>query len=295
MAAGDISDAMVVNVRQRLGEWATSGLLNAEIFTALNQGQLDIANSLPDGALDDLTKLASGNLTASRVAKPSDILRMRLVLIGGVEAKLRNVSEFPISGASPTNVHYTVWDDAGTELIVAAAGTGALNGTYGVVGLKNDKLLYKHSAAAYWIWYALAGFWQLIDAAAFNGHTLYYHSTDADVLGTWLVDVGAPAPTVVRSSAAVYIIVDLGDDSSTAAYELRYIKEPTTITTAIDPDFGPTNRGLVEDFAVVECLRLRQRGAEADRVEAAYNTRLRIIGSRYKGEKPYEGEPGDPK
>ena len=295
MAAGDISDTMVTNVRQRLGEWATSGLLTAEIFTALNQGQLDIANSLPDGALDDLTNLATGNLTASRVAKPSDILRMRLVLIAGVKAKRRNVSEFPITGASAANVHYSIWYGTGTELTVSAAGTGACDGTYGVVGLKNGKLLYKHSTADYWIWYTLAGVWHLIDAPEFNGHTVYYHSTDADVLGTWLVDVGSPAPTVVRSSAAVYVIVDLGDAASTAAYELWYIREPTTITTSIDPDFGSTNRGLVEDFAVVECLRLRQRGAEADRVEAAYHTRLRIISSRYTGEKPYEGEPGDPK
>jgi len=94
---------------------------------------------------------------------------------------------------------------------------------------------------------------------------------------------------------APYIIVELGDADSAAAYVLHYIKYPTTVTTDIDPDFRVGVHHLLEDFTVVECLKLRRRPGEAEAIFANYLADIRMINSRYQEGKPYEGEPGDPK
>jgi len=101
-----------------------------------------------------------------------------------------------MANCSYPSMSYTDWTG---ELEVTGAGTSACNGTYRQVGIKNGKPIYKQVGANYWIWYTRAGFWYIIDATEFNGHIVYYHSASADVTGTWLVDVGAPAPTVTSS------------------------------------------------------------------------------------------------
>ncbi len=206
MASGDLSDAMVTRVRQRLGEWATAGLSDAEVFAALNEGQIDIAWKLPDAALRGIMSSATGSLTASAFTLPTDFMRFRTLTVATVYATYWPVSK-----------------------VMAMRGIAAASAKQ-------------------------------------------------------------PFCTIWGSTCTVYV----GAPTSTAAYALQYIAEPTTITTSVDPVYDAYLLDLIETFAVESCLRLRQRTAEADEVLARYNQALGVIDSRYPEGPLHEGKAVDP-
>jgi len=207
MAAGDITDAMVARIRERIGEVATSGLLDSEIISQLNRAQSHLATHLCDEAMPELKQTVEGNLTASQATLPSDFWRERLLTVAGVYANKVNVSELDnINDASASNVYYYIWGATGNAVLV----------------------------------------------------------------------------------------VEMGDPASTVACKLWYMRYPTTVSTSVDPDFTEPNRWMLEDFAVAECLRMRQRHAEAETVIARYMTMIRTVNSRYRLGEQFEGHPGDP-
>lgn len=213
MAAGDISKALVVNVRRRLGEQATSGLADAEIYQMLERGQRALGWLLRDAAIPDLTGYATGTLTASEAALPTDFWRVRALVVGGVVAKAWPIEEEGELGVgmvqpSATDVYYKIWWDTATSL---------------------PKLLVK-----------------------------------------------------------------IGDDASTAAYEVFYIRVPADISSTVDPVLGTPLHDLIEDFAVIECLKLRKRHDEAAIETGYFLRRVAIVNSRFGGAPAFEGEAGDP-
>ena len=206
MAAGDLSDAMVARTRERLGEWSTDGLLDAEIFARLNHGQFDLAWRLPDATMLGLQSSATASLSSSAFTLPTDFWRFRRLKVGSYYAKLWAVSKVE----------------------------------------------------------ALRG--QAKPAAA------------------------TPFCTIWGQTCTVHIAAP----TSTATYLLDYMAEPATITTSIDPDFDTNLHYMIETFAVVECLRLRQRWDEAAIIRAEYEDLVKIIVSRYSEGPLYEGRAVDP-
>lgn len=211
MAAGDISKAMLAEIRSRIGEAATSGLSDNEVYYAINNGQFDLAERLCDSALPGLWKTASGSLTATVVVLPTDCLRPRALQLATIWAKYVPVAKI-----------YTL---ATTGVTPASA------------------------TEPYW--------------------TMWY---DTD------------APKIKGQGCA-----------ATAAYVLYYVTVPVTATTDVDPLFWAPRRELVKEFALAECLRLRQRHEEAAIVRGGYETKIAAINSRYVDGQPYDGLPGDVK
>jgi len=82
MAAGDITDKLVDQVRMRLGEASKQGVEDEEIIGYLNFAQRDLAVRFNDAAIPELTPVASGNLVASRAPLPANFQRVRLLAIG---------------------------------------------------------------------------------------------------------------------------------------------------------------------------------------------------------------------
>jgi len=124
MADGDISDAMVAEIRSRIGEAATSGLTNPEIFYALNNGQFDLAERLCDSALPELMKTAAGSLSSSKVALPTDCLRPRALTLATVWAKYIPLAELytlestGVTPASADEPYWSIWYDTDAPYIL---------------------------------------------------------------------------------------------------------------------------------------------------------------------------------
>lgn len=123
MAAGDLTDTLVDRVRSRTGQPSKQGILDDEILAYLNRGQMDLHLRLNDNAMPLLKAQATGNLTASRVALPTDFSRMVLVRIGADKIVARpwevleldtledNVYHLP----SLSNPYYFLWYNATDE------------------------------------------------------------------------------------------------------------------------------------------------------------------------------------
>ena len=115
--AGEITEALRDRVRSRLGQVSKQGLLAEHIYSHMNRGQSDMAWRLNDGAMLELTKQASGNLSSSRVSLPADFLRERIVMVGATDivARRPNISELDalddntLFVPSATNPFYYIW------------------------------------------------------------------------------------------------------------------------------------------------------------------------------------------
>ena len=125
MAAGDKSDALLDRVRARIGEPSKSGILDDVLWQFVNLAQLDLIERLDDNDIPELTEIASGSLTNSRVGLPADFLRPRLLLIGSNEIPARRwpVHELDaLEGStvyvpSLTDPYYYIWRDATDDAI----------------------------------------------------------------------------------------------------------------------------------------------------------------------------------
>jgi len=129
MATGDVSKALRDRVRQRVGQASQDGLLPEDIYAFLNRAQYDLGWRLHDAAMPEMTDIASGNLTASRVALPADFWRERTVDVGAtnVVATRWNITELDalddntLLTPSAANPYYYIWEqaaDGATRLLV---------------------------------------------------------------------------------------------------------------------------------------------------------------------------------
>ena len=90
MAAGDLSDGLVTEIRVRLGEPTANVWLDAEVFHYLNEAQLVVAGiEALDAALWPLSEIENGTWVAgtSAYALPALFLRERYVTVGGQMAR----------------------------------------------------------------------------------------------------------------------------------------------------------------------------------------------------------------
>jgi len=132
MAAGDITDAMVAEIRSRIGEAATSGLSDAEVLYAINNGQWDLGERLCDAAMPEMTKAATGSLTANKVVLPVDCWRPRALEVPtGTWAihkpitQLYTAASTGVEAPSATDVLWYVWYGAATAPYIITQGCGA--------------------------------------------------------------------------------------------------------------------------------------------------------------------------
>jgi hypothetical protein len=140
MAAGDISDSLVADVRSRTGTQSQSGILTAQIFAYLNMGIQDLAQRLNDLALDTLTRTATGTVSAASApshstavyfALPADFMRERMVKYVDSQCTRLDISrideiDYPGShrAATTTEPWYYIWEgrcyiQAGVQTLVA--------------------------------------------------------------------------------------------------------------------------------------------------------------------------------
>ncbi len=124
--AGETTQALRDKVRERLGKASEYGFTDDALYSYLTEAQRAIIAMLPDAALPGATATATGNLTASEAALPSDFWRERLVLVGDdeIEAKPWSVAEADLLNyltPSATNPYYFIFYSAtagGVRLIV---------------------------------------------------------------------------------------------------------------------------------------------------------------------------------
>lgn len=217
MAAGDVTDKLVDQVRSRLGEPSKQGLLDEEIIGYLNFAQRDLAIRLNDAAVPELTPVVTDNLVASRAAVPADLQRVRLLTIG---ANKIPATRWPVPER-----------DAFTDNIYVAP---------------SDDEPY------YW---------------------LFFNTTDD----------------------AVRFHVEVGDPACVDAYELHYTKNPTVMTTDVDPEVNMRWHGLMVDMAVALARCSKGDWREYDRLRRKYLSRSQKANARYseQGVIPRDDEPGD--
>ena len=98
----------------------------------------------------------------------------------------------------------------------------------------------------------------------------------------WAGDIYFPEITVIQTN---------GDQC-----EIWYIKQPTDMSDAVDPDFGKQFHNLIEDFAVSRCLEQGDGDFGQAEVQAAhFLEQCLLINSRYRGGSSFEGIPADPR
>jgi len=151
MAAGDITDALVDRVRNRIGEPSKQGVLDEEIHAYLSFAQRDIAMRLNEAAIPELTPVTSGSLSSSRATLPSDLQRIRVLQVG--------------TNGYPARRWPVVWRDA----------------------LSNNSLVNPSAEEPYyWLWYnttaaAVVLNVEIDDATSTADYDLHYVETPADV------------------------------------------------------------------------------------------------------------------
>jgi len=125
MAAGDITDAMVLEIRSRIGEAATSGLSDAEVLYAINNAQYDLGERLCDAAMPEMTKTVTGSFTANKIALPADCWRPRaLAAPAGTWAihrpitQLYAIGDTGVQAPSATDVIWYVWYNTSGAYII---------------------------------------------------------------------------------------------------------------------------------------------------------------------------------
>lgn len=107
-------------MRAHTGQVSESGLLEVDIFYFLNLAQSNLVRRLNDNAIPELCAIATGSLTAARVALPSDFMRERFVEFGAssIRARRWDISELDaldtntLTTPSTTNPFYYIWYNA---------------------------------------------------------------------------------------------------------------------------------------------------------------------------------------
>jgi len=82
--------------------------------------------------------------------------------------------------------------------------------------------------------------------------------------------------------------------STTAAYTLTYLTVPTTPSASADPNIAVPLHDLMVDYAIIECMKTRQRWQEARELEKDLERRIAFENARFGGPLPQSGPGGDP-
>lgn len=129
MAAGDVSQALRDLVRAHLGQPSQEGILTSDVYAFLNRAQFQVVRRLNDNAMPELCEVATGTLTNSRAALPTDFVRERYLEIGSdnVRARRWDISQLDaldnntLFEPSATKPYYYIWHnptDGATRLHV---------------------------------------------------------------------------------------------------------------------------------------------------------------------------------
>jgi len=80
-----------------------------------------------------------------------------------------------------------------------------------------------------------------------------------------------------------------------ATYWLLYVRQPTDLSSTVDPEVARIYEAALVDFAVSRAREQQRNFGEAQRMMAHYKARVAAICERYGGEgKAHQGVPGDP-
>jgi len=217
MAAGDTADALRDRVRAYLGEVSESGILTADIWKFLNRAQHNLVRRLNDNAMPEMLAVASGTLTNSRVALPSDFVRERFVEFGATDIRSRR--------------------------------------------------------------------WNISELDALDNNTLTAPSTTTPFYFLWY-DV---------TDGALRLKMEVGDDASTGAYKLHYVKQPTDMDTDTDPILSADKHHLLIYYALWLGWHQLQEPEQAERMWAQYIQGINRINARHSRlhKRRNESKPGD--
>lgn len=125
MAAGDISDSMVAQVRARSGLESVQQVTDADIFRFLNAGQRYLGLALRHGILPALLKRASGTLSSSKITLPSDFIYEQILMVGADESVARPIATAHYDQILGNTLHvpsldtpyYQIWYDSDASAV----------------------------------------------------------------------------------------------------------------------------------------------------------------------------------
>ena len=214
MAAGDISDVILATLRARLGDRDGSVWSDAELFAFLNEGFMEMALHMPDGAIPQLSEIDSTALIAgtSNYDLPTDFLRARIVKYKGIVAK-----------------H---WPSLEKE------------------ALRDDALLVPSESNPFW----------------------YLENNDLYVV------VGGSGPTQAGAETV----------------ELWYMRQPTVISTTVDPDLHASTFDIVQTYAHSRCMEPQGDFGMAKLMRAHFVEECDLVTLRWQTPEAFEGIAYDP-
>jgi len=205
---------LVGRVRYKSGQESVQAAVDEDILAHLNRGQEFLMWALHVSAMPEHTETATGNLTNSRVALPSDFAFEQLVEVG---ANLVTCRPWPVSGLD-----------------------------------------------------ALDNIPQFTPSATQPFYYIWHNATD--------------------DAKRLHIL--LGDDSSTAAYSLRYVQKPPDLDlSGSDPLWNERCNDLLVDFAVMRMHESRGRRSQAQRIWGQIIDRVTRINGRHMPGPRHETRP----
>jgi hypothetical protein len=292
MAAGDITDSMLGQVRLRLREPAAAFWTDAEVLDYLNKGQMALAaEEALDAAMLPLTEVRAATFVSATFsyALPYDFLRERFVSLGGVPCQrvelvdldaLRTNVFFAPTAARP---FYSI-QDGGLTFHTNSEDPATL--TYEVYYVRKPmwvRAVTSISAGGAVVTAAVHN----LTTAAHAGDILRYE--DRTEGGAAAAGVNAVVATAAGTA------MTLGGWASGASTGGRLVHTVLgQMSTDEDPLLPAVFRGAIMDFAVSRCWAQRGERAEAGRNMAHYLARVETLKSRYGGGRPHDDILGDP-
>lgn len=202
---------LVGRVRYKAGQESVQGVVNADILAHLNRGQEFLLWAVHVSAMPELTEVATGTLTNSRVGLPADFAFEQLVEVG---SSLVTCEPYPVSQLD-----------------------------------------------------ALDNIPQFTPSTTQPYYYIWHNATD--------------------NARRLHIVQ--GAPTSTAAYSLRYIKQPADLDlTSSDPIWAERLNDLLVDFAVLRLHEGRQRRADSLKMWGRIVERVYRINGRHMPGKLYE-------
>lgn len=295
MAAGDVSKALLAQVRARIAEPSSDTRSDDEIYGYLNEAQSDLVYRLCDAALLPLTEICNGVWSNGiyEYTTPADFLRERYVEVGGYPAPRMQLLEVD---ALRANVYHTasvthpryVFAEGKIRFYTGNADPG--DGTYKVFYIRRPMWVRALTSAA----------------RSTNVVTLTFSAnhglTSANVGDTIVVEGVTPAgATTFNGTFAIASVPGnntltyaqtASNDTGTGGRCINTALEQISATE--DPLIPTLFRGLMVDFAVARCREQGLNFQEAARQSAHYILRVDTANSRYGGGRPHDSISGDP-
>lgn len=295
MAAGDISDAMLAEVRSRLREPTAEARTDDEIWAYLNEAQTELVTGrLCDAALLPFTEIWNGVWVTGQYdySLPHDFLRERYVAVNGYPARRVQLLDL---GALTDNVYWAASKsqpryamvDGGIRFYTGSVDPDVL--VFSVHYIRKPMCVKAITSA--------------VRSTNVVTLTMPAHGLTADNVGDTIVVEGVtPAGATSFNGTFTIASVPLGttltyaqtasDDTGTGGRLIETNLQQ--ISTTEDPQIAAVFRGLLMDWAVSRCRSQVRNFGEAQRQAQHFLQRVEAANSRYSGVRPPDSVEGDP-